>query len=58
MFDEPTCAIFNLAVGGGWPGATEHSTPNPDTLAVHWMRRTPWPLESLPRDGTTTPPNV
>ncbi|GAB32966.1 hypothetical protein GOOTI_035_00150 [Gordonia otitidis NBRC 100426] len=41
MFDEPTCAILNLAVGGGWPGATEHWTPNPDTLAADWMRRTP-----------------
>ena len=32
------CVIFDLAMGGSWPGSTTSSTPSPTTLEVDWVR--------------------
>jgi beta-glucanase (GH16 family) len=34
----PMCVIFDLAMGGSWPGPTTTSTPSPSTLEVDWVR--------------------
>ncbi|KDD71610.1 hypothetical protein H632_c4695p0, partial [Helicosporidium sp. ATCC 50920] len=37
-FDQPFHVIFNLAVGGNWPGPADGSTPLPATMFVDWVR--------------------
>ncbi|MCJ7591610.1 MAG: glycoside hydrolase family 16 protein, partial [Woeseiaceae bacterium] len=37
-FDQPFHILFNLAVGGEFPGSPNGSTPFPATLAVDWIR--------------------
>jgi hypothetical protein len=32
------CVIFDLAMGGSWPGPTTPTTPSPSTLEVDWVR--------------------
>ncbi|MGE2834436.1 glycoside hydrolase family 16 protein [Mycobacterium sp. SMC-4] len=38
VFDAPFFLLLNLAVGGDWPGPPDHSTPNPSTMLVDWVR--------------------
>jgi beta-glucanase (GH16 family) len=35
---EPMYLLANLAVGGDWPGAPDHSTPFPSTLQIDYVR--------------------
>jgi len=37
-FDQPFHILFNLAVGGNFPGSPNGSTPLPATLEVDWVR--------------------
>ena len=37
-FDEPFYIIFNVAVGGNWPGSPNASTVFPVTMEVDWVR--------------------
>jgi beta-glucanase (GH16 family) len=37
-FDEPFYVLFNLAVGGSFPGSPDGSTPSPATMEVDWIR--------------------
>jgi beta-glucanase (GH16 family) len=37
-FDEPFYIIFNVAVGGNWPGPPNSSTVFPVTMEVDWVR--------------------
>ncbi len=37
-FDKPFFLIVNLAVGGGWPGDPDATTPFPARLRVDWVR--------------------
>ena len=37
-FDQPFYLLFNLAVGGNFPGSPDGSTPLPATLEVDWVR--------------------
>ncbi|KAK9812422.1 hypothetical protein WJX73_009468 [Symbiochloris irregularis] len=39
-FDRPFHIIFNMAVGGGWPGNPTPSTPFPQQFSVDWVRVT------------------
>lgn len=41
VFNKPMFAIFNIAVGGPWPGPPDASTPFPATMLVDWFRYTP-----------------
>jgi len=34
----PMCVIFDLAMGGAWPGPTTATTPSPSTFEVDWVR--------------------
>jgi beta-glucanase (GH16 family) len=37
-FDQPFHVLFNLAVGGNFPGSPDGSTPFPATMEVDWVR--------------------
>ncbi len=37
-FDQPFYILFNVAVGGNWPGAPDSSTAFPVTMEVDWVR--------------------
>jgi beta-glucanase (GH16 family) len=37
-FDQPFHILFNLAVGGNFPGSPDGTTPSPATLSVDWVR--------------------
>lgn len=37
-FDHPFFMLLNLAIGGGWPGDPDSSTPFPATMSVDWVR--------------------
>lgn len=37
-FDQPFYIIFNVAVGGNWPGSPNASTVFPVTMEVDWVR--------------------
>ena len=37
-FDQPFTILFNLAVGGDFPGGPDASTPFPATMEVDWVR--------------------
>lgn len=37
-FDHPFYLIFNVAVGGNWPGYPDASTVFPQTMEVDWVR--------------------
>ena len=37
-FDQPFYILFNVAVGGNWPGAPDASTVLPVTMEVDWVR--------------------
>lgn len=37
-FDEPFYIIFNVAVGGNWPGSPNANTVFPVTMEVDWVR--------------------
>ena len=37
-FDQPFHILFNLAVGGDFPGSPDGSTPSPATMEVDWVR--------------------
>ena len=38
IFQQPFFLIFNLAVGGQWPGSPDNQTTFPQTMAVDWVR--------------------
>jgi beta-glucanase (GH16 family) len=38
VFDQPEWMVLNLAVGGGWPGSPDSTTPWPSTMKVDWVR--------------------
>jgi beta-glucanase (GH16 family) len=40
VFDHPFFVLVNLAVGGQWPGAPDHTTGFPATMLVDWIRLT------------------
>ena len=37
-FDQPFYVLFNLAVGGDFPGSPDGTTPSPATMEVDWVR--------------------
>ena len=37
-FDQPFYILFNVAVGGNWPGSPDSSTVFPVTMEVDWVR--------------------
>lgn len=37
VFDDPTHALFSLAVGGNWPGDPDATTPVVNQMMVDWM---------------------
>ena len=37
-FDHPFFLLFNVAVGGGWPGDPDGTTTFPQTMKVDWVR--------------------
>jgi beta-glucanase (GH16 family) len=37
-FDHPFYIIFNLAVGGNWPGSPNNTTSFPQTMEIDWVR--------------------
>jgi hypothetical protein len=37
-FDQPFYMLFNLAVGGDFPGSPDGTTPSPATMEVDWVR--------------------
>jgi beta-glucanase (GH16 family) len=41
VFEHPMYALFDIAVGGPWPGPPDASTPSPATMLVEWFRYTP-----------------
>lgn len=41
VFDDPSHALFSLAVGGNWPGDPDDTTPEISELVVDWMSFTP-----------------
>ncbi|PZE90032.1 glycoside hydrolase family 16 protein [Curtobacterium sp. MCBD17_008] len=38
VFDKPFFVVLNVAVGGGWPGAPDATTPFPQQMLVDWIR--------------------
>ena len=38
VFDHPFFIIFNLAIGGDWPGNPDETTKLPTTMLVDWVR--------------------
>jgi beta-glucanase (GH16 family) len=38
VYNHPFFLILNLAIGGGFPGPPNSSTPNPATMLVDWVR--------------------
>lgn len=38
VFDAPVYLLFNVAVGGNWPGPVDSTTPFPATMLVDWVR--------------------
>jgi beta-glucanase (GH16 family) len=38
VFNNPFRLVFNLAVGGQWPGSPDESTPNPSGLLIDYVR--------------------
>ena len=41
VFNEPMYALFNVAVGGTWPGEPNATTTWPATMLVNAFRYTP-----------------
>lgn len=41
VFDQPTHALFSLAVGGDWPGDPDATTPEVNELIIDWLAYTP-----------------
>lgn len=41
VFDDPTHALFSLAVGGNWPGDPDATTPEVNEMVIDWMLFTP-----------------
>ena len=37
-FSTPAYLIFNLAVGGDWPGPPDGTTPSPSTMLIDWVK--------------------
>lgn len=37
VFDDPTHALFSLAVGGNWPGDPDATTPVVNEMVIDWM---------------------
>lgn len=47
VFDDPTHALFSLAVGGNWPGDPDATTPQTSQMVIDWMSFEP--AESIGR---------
>ena len=41
VFDDPTHALFSLAVGGNWPGDPDSTTPETNEMVIDWISYTP-----------------
>lgn len=41
VFDDPTHALFSLAVGGNWPGDPDATTPETNEMVIDWISYTP-----------------
>ncbi|SFS00663.1 Beta-glucanase, GH16 family [Microbacterium sp. cf046] len=41
VFDDPTHALFSLAVGGNWPGDPDSTTPETSEMVIDWISYTP-----------------
>jgi len=54
-FDQPFYVLFNLAVGGDFPGSPDGSTPFPATLEVDWVRVYSGEDTYVPADRGTVP---
>jgi len=54
-FDQPFYVLFNLAVGGSFPGSPDGTTPNPATLEVDWIRVYSGEDNYVPADPGTVP---
>lgn len=37
MFEQPMFVLFNIAVGGNWPGPPDSSTTFPATMVIDWF---------------------
>jgi beta-glucanase (GH16 family) len=42
VFDHPFFLIFNVAVGGNWPGSPDASSPYPQTMLIDYVRVYSW----------------
>jgi beta-glucanase (GH16 family) len=38
VFDKPFFLLFNVAVGGSWPGNPDSSTRFPQSMLIDWVR--------------------
>ena len=54
-FDQPFHVLFNLAVGGDFPGSPNGTTPFPATLEVDWVRVYSGADNYVPADPGTVP---
>ena len=57
-FDQPFYVLFNLAVGGSFPGSPDGTTPSPATLEVDWVRVYSGADNFVPADRGTVPDDV
>ena len=54
-FDQPIYVLFNLAVGGSFPGSPDGTTPSPATMEVDWIRVYSGEDNYVPADPGTVP---
>ena len=57
-FNQPFHVLFNLAVGGNFPGSPNGTTPFPATLEVDWVRVYSGEDNYVPADAGTVPEDV
>ncbi len=57
-FDQPFYLLFNLAVGGDFPGPPDGTTPDPATMEVDWVRVYSGEDNFVPADRGTVPDDV
>lgn len=56
VFDDPTHALFSLAVGGNWPGDPDATTPETNRMLIDWISYTPADQLDDTDIGTTIDP--
>jgi beta-glucanase (GH16 family) len=57
-FDQPFDVLFNLAVGGDFPGSPDGTTPSPATMEVDWVRVYSGEDTYVPANPGTIPDDV